>query len=98
MRCRGAVESRAVVLPATYSGVCSGGFRGLFIAGDGWIAVHECGESLATDGVLKLADGFGFDLSDALAGDFEDAADFFEGVGVSIADAVAEFEDFALAV
>ncbi len=52
----------------------------------------------AADGVLKLADGFGFDLADALAGDLEDAADFFEGVGVAVADAVAELDDLALAV
>jgi hypothetical protein len=48
--------------------------------------------------VLQFADGFGFDLSHALAGDFEDAAYFFERVGVGVADAVAEFDDFSFAV
>src|SRR5690606_40455786 len=38
------------------------------------------------------------DLADALAGDLEDLADLFEGVGVSVADAVAELDDLALAV
>ena len=56
--------------------------------------------------MLELSDGFGFDLSDALAGDFEDAADLFERVGVAVADAVTQsrrgrltvLDDLALAV
>jgi hypothetical protein len=55
-------------------------------------------ELAGPDGVLELADGLGLDLADALAGDLEDAADLFEGVGVAVADAVAELDDLALAV
>src|SRR5262245_48969986 len=48
--------------------------------------------------VLKLADGLGLDLADALARDLEDPADLFEGVCVPVADAVAELDDLTLAV
>src|SRR5687768_9546055 len=34
--------------------------------------------------ILQLLDRFGFDLSHAFAGDFEDAADFFERVRVAV--------------
>ena len=47
--------------------------------------------------MLQLADGFGFDLADAFAGHLEDAADFFERVGVAVAQAVTQADDFALA-
>src|SRR5690348_6624539 len=61
-------------------------------------ARQEAFELSGADGVLEFADGFGFDLADALAGDLEDAADFFERVGVPVADAVAQLDDLALAV
>src|SRR5258706_6582817 len=48
--------------------------------------------------VLKLTNRLGFNLAHALARHLEDSADFFEGVGVAVADAVAEFDDLALAV
>src|SRR6476660_7802963 len=48
--------------------------------------------------VLELSDRLGFDLANALAGDFEDSADFFERVCVAVADAVAELDDLALSV
>jgi len=48
--------------------------------------------------VLEFSDGLGFDLSDSFAGDLEDSSDLFEGVGVAVADAVAEFDDFAFSV
>ncbi len=48
--------------------------------------------------MLEFADGLGLDLADALAGDFEDAADLFERVGVAVADAVTQLDDLALAV
>ena len=48
--------------------------------------------------VLQFADGFGFHLPHAFAGDFEDSAYFFQRVGVAVADAVAELDDFALAI
>ena len=48
--------------------------------------------------LLELADGFGFDLADTLAGHFEDVAHFFERVAVTVAQAVAELDDFAFAI
>src|ERR1041384_4818050 len=60
--------------------------------------VEEADELLAAGGLLALADGFGFDLANAFAGDLEDVADFFEGVAVAVAEAVAELDDLALAV
>ncbi|KKN46473.1 hypothetical protein LCGC14_0672430, partial [marine sediment metagenome] len=48
--------------------------------------------------MLELADGLGFDLANALAGDLEDVADLLERVAVSVAQAVAELDDLALAV
>jgi len=53
--------------------------------------VPDCGR------VLQLADRFGFDLPNAFAGHLEDASDFFEGVGVTVAETVAQFDDLALA-
>src|SRR5262249_26219792 len=53
---------------------------------------------LAAGGLLELADGFGFDLANAFAGNLEDVTDFFEGVAVAVAEAVAELDDFAFAV
>src|SRR5262245_65942704 len=47
-------------------------------------AVEESFELPAADRVLQLAHGFGLDLTDALAGHFEDAADFFQRVGVTV--------------
>ena len=55
-------------------------------------------ELSCSDGMLELADRFGFDLADSLAGHFENAADLFERVGVAVADAVAKLDDFAFAV
>lgn len=69
---------------------------GFALAVDG--AVDKTLEFAGADGMLKFADGLGLDLADAFAGDLEDASDFFEGVGVAVADAVAEFDDFAFAV
>ena len=48
-------------------------------------------------GVAHFAEGFGFDLADAFAGDLELATDFFEGAGVTVLEAEALFEDFAFA-
>src|SRR2546423_3396894 len=59
---------------------------------------QEAFELSGTDRVLELANRFGLDLSHALAGDFEDSTDFFERVGVAVADAVAQLDDLALAV
>src|SRR5207248_8667790 len=44
----------------------------------------------APDGMLQLSDRLGLDLADPLAGDLEDPAHLFEGVGVAVAQAVAE--------
>src|SRR5687768_11305618 len=48
--------------------------------------------------MLQLLDGLGFDLPHALARDLEDAADFFERVGVTIAQPVTKANDLALAI
>ena len=47
---------------------------------------------------LSATARYGPPVKDALAGDLEDAADLFEGVGVAVADAVAQADDLALAV
>ncbi len=57
------------------------------------LARHSAQEAFqlpAPHGVLQLANGLGFDLADALAGDLEDAADLFQRVGVAVAQAVAQ--------
>src|SRR3954471_6014905 len=60
--------------------------------------LEEALELSAPDRVLQLADRLGLDLADPLAGDLEDPADLLEGVGVAVAQAVAELDDLALAV
>jgi hypothetical protein len=45
--------------------------------------------------VAHLAEGFGFDLSNALASDFELSADFFESAGITISQAESQFQNFA---
>src|SRR5207253_2682457 len=60
-------------------------------------ALDERLETLAAARVAELAEGFGFDLADALAGDFEVLADLFEGVVGLLADAEAHAEDLLLA-
>src|SRR6266436_2066814 len=59
--------------------------------------LQESFEVHAADGMLKLADGFGFDLADAFAGDLEDAADLLQRVRIAVLQAVAEANDLALA-
>ena len=60
--------------------------------------VEEADQGAGAVGLLQLADGLGFDLADAFAGDGEDLADFFQRVGVAVGQAVAQAEDFPLAV
>ena len=48
--------------------------------------------------VTHLAQGLGFDLADAFAGDFELLADFFERAGVAVDQAEAQFQNFAFAL
>jgi hypothetical protein len=45
-----------------------------------------------------FAERFGFDLPDAFARDAELFADFFQGAGVTVADAEAEFENLCVRV
>ena len=47
--------------------------------------------------MTHLAQGFGFDLTDALTGHLELAADFLEGAAVAVLEAEALLEHFALA-
>src|SRR5262245_20833714 len=60
-----------------------------------WL-IQKAHQLLAATRLLQLADGFGFDLADALAGDLEDVADFFQRVAVAVAQAVAQLDDLAL--
>src|SRR3954447_26848960 len=48
--------------------------------------------------LLQLADGFGLDLANPLAGDLEDVADFFQRVAVAVPQTVAELNDLPLAI
>ena len=61
-------------------------------------AVEEADQGAGAVRLLQLADGLRFDLPDAFAGDGENLADFFQRVGVAVGQAVAEADDFALAV
>ncbi len=61
-------------------------------------AIQETFQLPGADRVLQLADGLGLDLPDPFAGDLEDPADLFEGVGVAVANAVPQLDDLALAV
>src|SRR6185436_6003659 len=60
-------------------------------------SVDEAGELTRADRVAQLAHRLGLDLAHALARDAEDPADLLEGVGVAVADAVAQLDDLALA-
>ena len=62
------------------------------------VLVEEPDEFLASGRLLELADGLGFDLANTLSGDLEDMADLFEGVAISVAQAVAELDDLSLAI
>src|SRR5580698_661702 len=60
-------------------------------------AVDEGLELAAAAGVTELAEGLGFDLADALAGDLEGLADLFEGVFAAVLEAEAHLDDTLLA-
>src|SRR5829696_1666328 len=47
--------------------------------------------------VSHFAQGFGFDLANAFARDLELLANFFEGAGITVPEAEAKFQHFALA-
>jgi hypothetical protein len=46
---------------------------------------------------LQLAQGPSLDIAELLARDFEYPADFWKGTGTSSSQAIAQFDDFALA-
>ena len=60
--------------------------------------VQEALEFTCPDGVLEFPDCLRLDLPDAFAGNLEDSAHFFECIGIAVAYAIAEFDDFPLAV
>src|SRR5215203_3449708 len=62
------------------------------------VGFEEALELTDARGMAHLAQGLGLDLPDALAGDFELAADFFEGAAVAVDEAEALLEDLALAL
>jgi hypothetical protein len=53
--------------------------------GDGGDAFEESLQLSASNRVLQFPNGFGFDLSHSFTSHFEDATDFFQRVGVTIA-------------
>ena len=53
-------------------------------------SVQKVLQLLGPAGVAELAEGFGFDLADALAGDVELLAHLFQGAGAAVLDAEAE--------
>src|ERR1035438_6080190 len=61
-------------------------------------ALEESRELLAAHRVLQFFDGLGLDLSDPLPGNLENAAHFFEGVGIPISETVAQTNDLPLAI
>ncbi len=70
--------------------------RGLFIFVDAlhfFDAVDEGLQLAAAAGVTELAQGLGFDLADALAGDLEGLAYLFEGVFAAVFEAEAHLDD-----
>ena len=52
---------------------------------------------MAAAGVAQFAEGFGFDLANAFAGDGEMLAHFFERVLATVLQAEAHLDDFFLA-
>ena len=60
--------------------------------------VQEADEVLAAAGLLQLADCFRLNLANAFASHFEDVADFFQCVAVTITQTIAQFDDLAFAV
>src|SRR4051794_38885878 len=54
------------------------------------LLIQEPHQLLAPAGLLELADGFGLDLADALAGDLEDVADLFQRIAVAVPQAIAQ--------
>ena len=56
-------------------------------------AVDEGLQLAAAAGVTQLAEGLGFDLADALAGDLEGLADLFERVLGAVFEAEAHLDD-----
>ena len=57
-------------------------------------SIQEVPQFFGAGGVAEFAEGFGFDLADAFAGDVEFFADFLEGSGAAVFDAETEAQDF----
>src|SRR5690242_18235577 len=64
---------------------------------DDLLNFEEAVELADAGGVTHFAEGFGFDLADAFAGDAKLFTDFFEGARVAVTKAEAEFENFPFA-
>ena len=65
-----------------------------------WLGLpgKEACQAPAANRVLQFPDRLGFDLAHSFARDLEDSADFFERIGVAVADAVAQLENLSLAI
>src|SRR5262249_4035320 len=61
-------------------------------------AIQKSFQLPAANRMLEFTNGLGLDLTDSFTGHFENAANFFERVIVTVAEAVAQFDDLALAV
>ena len=62
------------------------------ISVDRLVDLEKALELADAGGVAHFAEGLGFDLADALAGDLELLADFLEGAGVAVAEAETQLE------
>ena len=60
--------------------------------------VHESFEFAGADGVLEFAYRFCLDLPDSLAGNFEDSADFLQGIRIAVTDSVSQLDNLAFAI
>ena len=59
----------------------------------GWfVGFQEAGKLPDSGGMAHLAEGFGFDLADALAGDFELPAHFLQRAGITVTQPKAQFQ------
>ena len=85
------IKKAAGIGPTAWTGGCPGDSRLCGLR-------QEAGQVFAAIGMLQLRDRLGFDLPNPFAGDFEDAADLFERVGVAVIQPIAQPNDLPLAV
>src|SRR5262245_66695664 len=84
----GAKTPGAIIAPGVKEKQASRSSRGL---------VQVILEAAAAAGMAEFAERLGFNLSDALTGDLELAANFFQGAAPAIVEAEAQAQNFLLA-